>query len=328
MKIVSVSWIGAVLLACATLAAQDKPQPADDEANTKPKLAKSEPSAREIRAAEIAAVRATSEAFENAFNQHDAKSLAELWTADGDYIDESGRVFAGREAIEKEYKDFFAVHDDVQISIVIDSLRLLSDNAAIEDGRAFLEPPPEGAPATGRYTAVHVKVDGQWLMSTVRDVRVETPSAYHSIADLEWLIGTWTAEEHGGKMTSVCRWVANKSFIERSYTATHPDKTTTTGVQLIGFNPAAGHVQSWNFSSDGGHAVGVWSARENGWQAEIEGVTGEGVSTTAINLLTRIDDNAYAWQSVRRTASETSLPDTAEIVFKRQAKPAAATAAK
>ena len=54
-------------------------------------------------------------------------------------------------------------------------------------------------------------------MSTVREAHVETPSAYHNVADLEWLIGTWTAEEHGGTMTSVCRWVANKSFVERSF---------------------------------------------------------------------------------------------------------------
>ena len=138
-------------------------------------------------------------------------------------------------------------------------------------------------------------------MSTVRDTRVETPSTYRNVADLEWLIGTWTAEEHGAKTESVCRWVANKSFVERSYTVTHADGTTTSGVQLIGWNPPAGHVQSWNFSSDGGHAVGVWSPREGGWSAEIRGVTGDGAPTTAVNLLTRLDDNAYAWQSVQRT---------------------------
>jgi uncharacterized protein (TIGR02246 family) len=292
--------MGVVLLACATLSAKEKPSAADE------------------RASELAAIRASSAAFENAFNQHDAKSLAEMWTADGDYIDEAGRVFAGREAIQKAYSDYFAVNDDVRMSVVIDALRLLSDTAAIEDGRAFLEPLPEGAPATSHYTVVHVKVDGKWLMSTVRDARVETASGYHNVEDLDWLIGTWTAEEQGGKMVSVCRWVANKSFVQRSYTVTRPDHTTTTGVQIIGFNPAAGHVQSWSFSSDGGHAIGVWTAREAGWEAAVEGVTGDGVSTTAINILKRLDDNAYVWRSVKRTAGGEALPDTGEVVLKRQ----------
>lgn len=270
-------------------------------------------------AAEMQAIRRTSEEFTNAFNQHDAKSLAETWTVNGEYVDESGKAYTGREAIGEEYSKFFAVNDDIKMHVVIDSIRLLSETAAIEDGRTYLFPAPAGAPGHGRYTTVHVKVNGEWLMSSVRDARVATPTAYHNVADLEWLIGTWTGEEHGAKMESVCRWVANKSFVERTHSVTHHDSTTTSGVQLIGFNPQGGYVQSWDFSSDGGHAVGIWTPREGGWQAEVRGMTGQGVSTYAINLLTRIDDNAYAWKSVRRVVGETNLPDTDEVIIKRQA---------
>ena len=202
-------------------------------------------------------------------------------------------------------------------SLMIDSLRLLSDDAAIEDGRAMLDPTPAGAPAISKYTAVHVKVDGKWLMSTVRDVRIETPSGYHNVEDLEFLIGKWTAEEHGTTSESVCRWVANKSFVQRDYTVTHADGTTTSGLQLIGWNPEGGHVQSWNFSSDGGHAVGIWTPVEGGWVAEMRGTTGDGIPTTSINTLTRLDENAYVWQSVQPTAGGAAIPDTDEVVIKR-----------
>ena len=77
-------------------------------------------------------------------------------------------------------------------------------------------------------------------------------------------------------------------------------------------------MQSWNFSSDGGHAVGVWSPRAGGWSAEVRGVTGDGMPTVAVNLLTRLDDNAYVWQSIRRTLGGTALPDTDEVVLKRR----------
>jgi uncharacterized protein (TIGR02246 family) len=267
--------------------------------------------------ADLAAIRAESQAFVDAFNKGDAKAIAELWTEEGEYIDDSGHTFAGRDAIETGYARFFTENPHVQIRIVIDSLRLLGDSAAIEDGRAMVDPPPGGAPGIGKYTAVHVKVDGKWRMATVRDTRVETPSAYSHVADLEWLIGTWTAEEHGAKTESVCRWVANKSFVERSYNVTHADGTTISGVQLIGWNPQGGHVQSWNFSSDGGHAIGVWTPREQGWSAEVRGVTGDGTPTAAVNLLTRLDDNAYVWQSVQRTVGGAPLPDTDEVVLKR-----------
>ncbi len=268
--------------------------------------------------ADLSAIRATSHAFVEAFNKGNAKAVAALWTEDGDFIDEAGQTSKGRPAIADAYARFFAEYPHAKLRVVIDDLRLLSDTAAIEDGRAFVDPPPAGAPAFGKYTAVHVKVDGKWLMSTVRDTRVETLSAFRAVADLQWLIGTWTAEEHGVKSESVCRWVANKSFVERKYTVTHPDGTSTSGVQLIGWNPERGHVQSWDFSSDGGNAVGIWSPHEGGWTAEASGVTGDGAPTTAVIRLTRLDDNAYVWQSVNRTINGTALPDTDEVVVKRQ----------
>jgi uncharacterized protein (TIGR02246 family) len=317
MKIVCGLSIGAIALLCGALQAQIKPRPAGDKPARAATADESQAREEDTRVRELTALRASSAAFQNAFNQHDAQSLAEQWTVDGEYVDEAGRVYRGREAIEKEYQDYFAVNDDVKIAIVVDALRLLSDTAAIEDGRTYLEPLPAGAPAMGRYTVVHVKVGDKWLMSSVREGRIETPSGYNNVADLEWLIGTWTAEEHGAKMVSVCRWVANKSFVQRTYTVTHADHSQASGVQIIGFNPAAGHVQSWNFSSDGGHAIGVWTARDGGWQAELEGVTGEGVATSAVNVLTKIDDNAYSWRAVQRTAGGTALPNTDEVVMKR-----------
>jgi uncharacterized protein (TIGR02246 family) len=267
---------------------------------------------------ELDAIRAGSQAFTVAFNKGDAKGVAALWTKDGDYVDDIGRKFTGRDAIEKGYAAHFAANPKMQIRVVIDSLRLLSDSAAIEDGRAIVDPPPTGAPGHSKYTAVHVKIDGKWLMSTVRDTHVETPSGFKNVEDLEWLIGTWTAEEHGAKTESVCRWIANKSFVERNYTVTRSDGTTTTGLQIIGWNPLAEHVQSWSFSSDGGHAIGIWSPQEGGWSAEIRGTTGNGTETTAVNTLRRLDDNAYVWQSTSRTAGGQELPDTDEVVLKRK----------
>ena len=269
---------------------------------------------------ERAAIRAASESFVAAFNKADAKAVAALWTEQGDLTNDSGRTVTGREAIEQEYAGFFKANPGAKIRLAIDSLKLLSDSAAIEDGRAVLDPAPAGAPATSKYTAIHVKADGKWLMSTVRDSRVEQPSAYRNVADLEWLIGTWTAEEHGAKSQSVCRWVADKSFVERKHTITHADGSTASGVQLIGFNPQGGHIQSWHFSAGGGHATGTWTPREGGWNIETRGVTGDGVATSAINLLTRLDDNAYVWQSVERTAGGQTLPDTEEVVLKRSGK--------
>ena len=50
----------------------------------------------------------------------------------------------------------------------------------------------------------------------------------------------------------------------------------------------------------------------------MRGVTGDGAPTTSVNLLNRLDDQAYVWQSVQRTMAGVAFPDTGEIVWKRQ----------
>jgi uncharacterized protein (TIGR02246 family) len=256
--------------------------------------------------------------FAAAFDRGDAEAVAAHWTEDGEYVDARGRRLLGRDAIEKAYAELFANNPDVKIRVAIDSLRLVSPNAAIEDGHAVVEPTPAGADGVSRYTAVHAKVEGKWLMASVRDTWIETPADVRTAADLEFLIGTWVAEEHGVQTESVCRWVADGRFIERRYTTTLLDGTKTSGVQMIGWNPQGRHVQSWDFSPDGGHAVGLWSPIDGGWQAKVHGATGEGISTAAVNRLRRLDDNAYVWQSVQRSLGEAALPDTDEVVIKRR----------
>lgn len=265
-------------------------------------------------------IRAEAIEFAAAFNKRDAKAVAAFWTKDGEYIDESGQAFVGRDAIEALYTELFAASES-KLQLMPDSIRLLSDSAAIEDGRALVEPPRPGASGISSYTAVHVKVDGKWLMASVRDAISDSSTASTDLADLEWLIGDWTAEENGIRTDSKCRWIVNKKFVERTYTTTQLDGTATTGLQIIGWNSQGNHIQSWNFTADGGHAIGVWSAMEGGWLAKVNGATGESVSTTAVNMLKRLDDNAYSWQSVNRTVGDVRLPDSDEVVIRR--KPAA-----
>ena len=101
---------------------------------------------------DLSAIRAESKAFVAAFNKGDAKAIAALWTEDGEYIDDVGRRFIGRDEIQKGYASFFDDNPKATLRIMIDSVRLLGDSTAIEDGRAVVDPPPEGVPG---YQQVH-----------------------------------------------------------------------------------------------------------------------------------------------------------------------------
>jgi hypothetical protein len=162
-------------------------------------------------------------------------------------------------------------------------------------------------------------------MASVRDSSV-VASGEAVLTDLDWLVGSWAAEENGGKMEATCRWVADKKFLERKFSVTRGDKVVSSGVQMIGWNPQSQQVQSWVFTSDGGHAVGIWTPRKDGWSIETHGMLADGTPTQAVNLFTKIDDQAFSWQSVDRAVGGSALPDTEEVLLKRvEAKPAANT---
>ena len=267
---------------------------------------------------DLSAIQQSAKIFAEAFNRKDAKAVAALWTKDGEYIDETGKRFAGRDAVEKQYSRFFIEHPKAKISVVVDSLRQVNANTAVELGRAMVELGPANV-GSSQYTATHTKVDGKWLMSSVRDSATSSQSAAEELRDLEWLVGSWSAEEGGGKMEASCRWIADKKYLERTYSVSRGEKVVTSGLQVIGWNPQSQRIQSWVFTSDGGHAVGLWTPRKNGWEIETRGMTADGTPTQAVNVLSRIDDRAFSWQSIDRAAGGVALADTEEVLLKRVA---------
>ena len=191
--------------------------------------------------AELAAIRAQSEAFVAAFNGQDAKALAALWTKNGEYLDESGRRLNGREEIEKGYAEFFANNPGVKIQVTLDAVNLLSPTTAVEDGHAVALRTETSPPSLSRYTVIHVKVDGNWLMASVRDTNIETPAPDSSSKDLEWLIGTWVTEDHGVKVESVS--IKTKLVAESMATFIQKVQNFDTSAYLLGWGVATFDAQ-------------------------------------------------------------------------------------
>lgn len=262
----------------------------------------------------LAAIAPSAKAFLDAFNRHDAGAVAALWTENGEYIDESGKRVAGREAIEREYAGFFTANPKAEISFVVDRVRQPAPNTLVEEGRAIVKVGDKTS--TSRYTVVHQQVDGKWKMASVRDYSIET-SAEAVLSDLGWLVGSWRAEVNGNKVESTCRWLTGKKFLERKFSVTRGDQVMTSGVQVIGWNPQLQQVQSWIFTADGGHSMGIWLPGEKGWSIESRGMLADGTPTRALNVFTRVDDRSFTWKSVDRSLGETALPDTEEVTLKR-----------
>ena len=151
-------------------------------------------------------------------------------------------------------------------------------------------------PASSPYTAIHAKVNGRWLMASVQEPIAGQSASEDPLDSLDWLVGSWHAEQNGGKMHVTFRWVANRNFLERVYSVEQGGRITSSGVQLIGQDPTSRELQSWSFTSDAGFAVGDWIAQPEGWEIVTRGKLPDGTTTSAVNYLTRLDENSLSWQ--------------------------------
>jgi uncharacterized protein (TIGR02246 family) len=257
--------------------------------------------------------------FVEAFDSGNAEAVAALWTDDGEYS-VGHSIVKGRLAIQRLYEEFFTAHPGARMEVKIDSVRMLAPTVAIEQGTAYVSNSPNGMPSESTYTAVHIRQDNKWLMTSVHES--ETPLAHggRGLQELDWLVGSWAAEGGATKVEMKFDWIANKNFLRCDTIVNTEDGPTFGGMQVIGRDPLTGRIVSWFFNADGGHGYGVWSREGSHWLIQTEGAAADGVPTSATNVLYHPDENVASWQSINRTFAESALPDAKEIVIERVAK--------
>lgn len=267
---------------------------------------------------EQAALRKRADAYVEAFNKGDAKTLASFWTADADIVDQSGREIKGRKAIEESYQALFAANKGAKLQIIPGSTRLVKPDLIIEDGTTVVMPADGGAPTSAGFTTVLVKQEGQWYLASLRERPAVPPSNGEHLQDLAWLVGDWTQEDTKGEVAwASFAWAENQNFIVSSTTLTVKDVPVAGQTQWIGWDTANKQVRSWAFQSSGGFGEGVWSKEGNKWMSKTTATLRDGKKMSATNVLTTVDADHFTFQSTQRSVDGQSLPDTPLMKMKR-----------
>lgn len=254
-----------------------------------------------------------------AFNKADAKALAGFWSPEAVYTNPvNGEQVIGREAIEKQFATIFADAKDVKLIAATTSVEFISPNVAVEHGSAQLLR-SEQIIDDSEYTAIYVKRDGSWLLDRVTEEEVfAIPSHYEHLKELEWLVGRWVDQDDHATVVTDCHWTKNNNFLVRSFTIQVQDRIDMSGLQIIGWDPANKQIRSWVFDSDGGFGQGTWEQKENRWYIDQTGVLNDGRKSTSVNILTKLDDNTFALQSVSRTVGGELLPNIDEVIITKE----------
>jgi uncharacterized protein (TIGR02246 family) len=255
--------------------------------------------------------------FVDAFHKGDAKALAANWTPNGDYISQTGKHFKGREAIQKAFEHLFAENKGLKLRIDSEALRFVTPDVAIEDGVTSVFPENGGPPSRARYTIVHVKRDGEWYLSSVRDATYAPPSNHEHLADLDWLVGSWADEGKGEVARATYSWADGQNFLMGEFTTTFKQFAIGGGTQRIGWDPAAKQVRAWIFENNGGFGEGRWTRDGNKWIVKASATLADGKQMAATNILTRIDPDTVTFESHNRTLDGKAIPDVKAITMKR-----------
>jgi uncharacterized protein (TIGR02246 family) len=274
---------------------------------------KAEPSAGDTddRKADRAGIEAQMKGFLKAFESGDAERVASFWAPGGELIGDDGSTYRGRAAIAKAYRELFGTKQKRRAEVQRESLRFPSRDTAIEEGR-FKVRVGEGEPSASRYSVLHVREGGKWLMAVVR----EWPAEAVSLADLEWLIGTWVAKRDDAEVQTTYEWVWNKSFIRMRFTIRQKDKTLS-GFQMIGKDAESGELRSWTFESEGGFGEATLSRDGKRWVIASTGRQADGSTMTATNLLVPLGPDSFTWQSVKRSLDGEEVDDLPPVKVTR-----------
>jgi uncharacterized protein (TIGR02246 family) len=253
-------------------------------------------------AADEAGVRASSKDFVKAFEKGDAKAVAAFWTEEGEYISDDGTNYRGRDAIQDAYAKFFDKNPKLRFEVQIESIRFVSKDSAIEEGYAKTYSEKTRKNTSSRYSVLHVREGGKWLMAVVR----EWPDEGTTLRDIDWLIGSWSAKTDNGEVRTSYEWDEDKKFIRMRFTITKKGETIT-GSEMIGRDPRTGQLRAWLFENDGGFGESMWTWDGKRWLIEAGGVQSSGAEMTAVNILTPIDKDSFTWQSDDRTLDGESV---------------------
>jgi len=271
------------------------------------------------QSADEAAIRASAASYVQAFNRHDANALAEHWAPDAVYLNRStGEEVVGRAAIANQFRTLLEEQPDVQLKVSVGSVQFISPSVAVEQGRTTLLA-PNSEPEEIEYSAVNVKRDGKWLLDRVTDKEIEiVPTHYDQLKVLEWMVGEWTGSADNAEMELECNWTKNRNFLTRAFKMSLDDGTDFSGMQLIGWDPAAKSIRSWTFDANGTFAEATWEQHAGRWFLRNRGTLPDGRTATMVNVMQPIDANSFTWQTIERTAGDELLPNIDQVRMVRR----------
>lgn len=268
-----------------------------------------------VRKLEEQAIRAAGKDYQAALAKGDAKAVAACWTADGEFIDEMGNAHPAAElAAEAQQR---GGGPQPELRVTASKIRFVTPQVAIEDGTSeVVWPDAQGQPVRGQFHATWVKQQGRWRLASLCEIPEVTP-VNPLLADLDPMVGTWTAEADGARLEASVKWNDSGTFLLRETKAVRDGQVVLRGLQRIGWDPLTAKLKSWSLDSDGGHAEAIWTKDGDSWVEQATGVLPDGRPTSATAVITFDGRDGFVRKLLAARIQGEPVPDQ-EVRFTRQ----------
>ena len=145
---------------------------------------------------------------------------------------------------------------------------------AIEDGMAQVvaEHAARRRPAATRPFTSARTASGSWPASGNRASRFRRTSP--DSQDLGWLIGDWETKRDGHHGPDELPLDRQQELHPARLHRSPRGVASSSGMQIIGWDPQAGQIRSWSFDSSGGHGTSLWSPTPEGLAHRVDGRAG------------------------------------------------------
>lgn len=267
---------------------------------------------------DTAAVRAAGKKYIAALRRGDSEAMRKMWTRDGDYVDARGQYHRIRKLLSRDENTGGAKADAADVKTEDSTIRFITPDVAIEDGASGETASSDGGTVTGRFTAVWVKRDGDWLLDSLRESEIVVPAAKDRLQELAWMIGEWIAKTDDGAILVSSHFQDDGRYIVREFVDRGDDHATVTGTQRIGWDAASGKIKCWTFDSQGGVGEGTWRRDGNRWIVEMDDVLANGEKTTVSAVYVPGGDGRFVWESGGAKLEGERVPPR-RVEFKRAA---------
>ena len=269
-----------------------------------------------LRTQDEQAIRATTKAYREAIAKGDSKAVAEFWTPDGDFVDGQGSIHSVKELTAEVAK---AAGSGLQseVKVTPSKIRFLTSDVAVEDSTSEAELPgaKELPTSRGHFHAIWVKKDAHWHLASLYEIPITMP-VEPSLAEFDWMVGTWTADTDDLELEATVKWNATGTFLLRDTKVVRDGKVMLRGSQRIGMDPVTRRLKSWSFDSDGGYSEAIWTKDGDSWVGQGTGVLFDGRQSSATTVISFDGKDTYTRKVVAGRVQGEPIADQV-VEFKR-----------